>query len=125
MKLFLHLTLKRLKKLKKLTSSRICSARCSILSILPTNGTIFLCCSMCSIFSNSNPSSISTLEIPAAVKHVLLIVSIPLEFLYSWIPSIDNSEPYNSAISLRLLCQIQHKPMIEVIHSNNLRLIIR
>ncbi|MFS7937094.1 hypothetical protein Hanom_Chr05g00423481 [Helianthus anomalus] len=67
----------------------ISSARRSILSILPAQGKI----SVPSILSNTNPSSTSTVEIPAALKHILVIVSIPESSLYCWTPSRDKSEP--------------------------------
>lgn len=76
---------------KSHTSSRIFSAKFSILKILPTTGTKFLCHSKSFILSNTNPSSISTADMFAALKHAELIDSSPDALRYSSTPFKDFS----------------------------------
>lgn len=53
------------------------SAKRSILNILPTTGTNFLCQSMLCFLSNTSPSSMSMADILAALKHVEQMESNP------------------------------------------------
>lgn len=98
------------KRLNYLTSSRIFSARRSILKILPTTGAKLLCHSISCILSNSIPSSMSMAAIFAALKHNELMDCNPLHLRYSWMPRNDTSDPYNSAISLRPLWKVKQVP---------------
>ena len=95
------------KKRRYITSSRIFSAKRSILNILPTTGATLLCHSMSCILSNSIPSSMRMAEILAASKHVELMDCNPESLRYSSTPCKDNSDPYSSAICLKFLCHAQ------------------
>lgn len=110
MKFFKLITLMQVRKVKikkYITSSRIFSARRSILNILPTTWAKLLCHSMSCFLSNSIPSSMSMVEILAASKHVELMDCNPESLRYSSTPHKDNWDPYYSAICLRFLCHIQ------------------
>lgn len=90
-----------------ITSSRIFSARRSILSILPTTWAKLLCHSMSCFLLNSIPSSMSMEEIFAALKHVELMVCNPESLRNSSTPCKDNWHPYKSARCLKFLCHTQ------------------
>ena len=95
-------------KIKRyITWSRIFSAKCSILNILPTTGAKLLCHSMSCFLSNSIPSSTRMADILAAPKHIELMDCNPESLRYSSTPCKDNSDPYSSAICLKFLCHVQ------------------